>query len=61
MKPIIDGLTTPERLPTELASAKPAAAAPPPRIAGGNTQNWEIVVITPIVPIVRATSAIAVE
>src|SRR5476649_2297533 len=48
-------------LPTELATASPAAAAAPPRMAGGRTQNCEIVVITPIVPTVSAIMAIGVE
>src|ERR1700710_1721995 len=48
-------------LPTELATASPAAAAAPPRMAGGKTQNCEMVVITPIVPTVSASIAIGVE
>jgi len=47
--PMTKGLMKPEALPMELANAIPVAAAAPVRIAGGNVQNCEIVVITPIV------------
>ncbi|MNT88712.1 hypothetical protein D3C72_2293190 [compost metagenome] len=47
-------------LPTELASAMPAAAAAPPRIAGGRVQNCEMVVMMPMVPMVSASIASAV-
>ncbi|MDT4837859.1 hypothetical protein FQZ97_716020 [compost metagenome] len=57
IQPIRYGLITPEILPTELASAMPAAAAAPPRIAGGTAQNCEMVVMTPMVPAVKAIMA----
>ena len=51
--PRTNGLKYPDRLPTELIQAMPAAAALPERIAVGSAQNVVIVDIMPAVATVR--------
>src|SRR5580698_5911690 len=56
-----NGPRNPERLPTELTTAMPAAAAAPLKIAVGRHQNCEIVTITHEVTTVRAITAMTMS
>src|ERR1700753_2077371 len=56
-QPIKNGPRKPDRLPSELMTAMPAAAAAPERIAVGKHQNCEMVTTTQLVTTVSAIIA----